>query len=219
MNQKRPDSTEALPTQGARSGLRDLLSIWGPVALLTLAGFVVAWQFVEPAPPRHLVLATGSPDGAYHRFGLRYQDILKRHGIEVELRNTAGSVENLQFLRDKGSEVEAAFLQGGLGPPEAGSGLEGLASLFYEPLWIFQREASDATLTDFAGRRVAIGKPGSGTHAAVQRLIENNELPTTALERLELGGNAAADALLSEQADVACFVASIEAPYIRRLLL
>jgi TRAP-type uncharacterized transport system substrate-binding protein len=199
--------------------LRDLLGIWGPVVLLTLAGFFVAWQFVEPAPPRHLVLATGSPDGAYHRFGLRYREILERHGIEVELRTTAGSVENLDLLLEEGGEVEAAFLQGGLDPTENGSGLEGLASLFYEPLWIFQREANAATVPGFTSRRVAIGEPGSGTHAAVLRLIENNELPTTAFELLELSGNAAADALLNEQVDVACFVASIEAPYIRRLLL
>ncbi len=40
-----------------RSG--DFWKVFGPAIFLTLAGFVVAYQFVEPAPPRHFTLATG----------------------------------------------------------------------------------------------------------------------------------------------------------------
>ena len=61
---------------GSRFG--GLLSIWGPVLLLTAVGFIVAFQFIKPAPPRHLVMATGEPDGAYHRFGLKYREVLAR---------------------------------------------------------------------------------------------------------------------------------------------
>jgi hypothetical protein len=220
MTLKEPQNQTAdeFPTRGSRRTFRDLISIFGPVLLLTIAGFVVAWQFVEPAPPRHLVMATGPLDGAYYKFGLQYREILARHGIELELVNTAGSVENLGLLTDSDSKVDVALLQGGIGSISAAPDLRGLASLFYEPLWIFQHNQVPATVPDFAGHRVAIGEPGSGTQAALRRLLENNELPATAFEVLELSGNAAAEALLNGHADVACFVASTQAPYIKRLL-
>lgn len=205
------------PPSSARFG--DLLSIWGPVLLLTAVGFVVAFQFIEPAPPRHLVMATGATDGAYYRFGLKYREVLERHGVELELRTTAGSVENLELLRDPESGVDVALIQGGVGSKDSPAGLNGLASLFYEPIWFFQREEMPLTVNDFEGLRLAIGEPGSGTHKALDHLIENNELPLTAFEAVELGGSAAADALLNGQVDVSCFVAAIEAPYIQRLLL
>jgi hypothetical protein len=198
---------------------RDFLSTYGLVFLLAIAGFVVAWQFVEPAPPKQLVMATGSPDGAYYRFGLQYREILARHGIELELLNTSGSVENLELLMDPKSKVDVALLQGGVGTNDDASGLTALASLFYEPLWIFKQEPASLTVADFTGRRVAIGEPGSGTLMVMRRLIENNALPTTTFEALELGGDEAADALLNGHADIAGFVASEQAPYIKRLLL
>jgi hypothetical protein len=165
------------------------------------------------------VMATGSPDGAYYRFGLQYREILARHGIELELLNTSGSVENVELLMDPNSKVDVALLQGGIGTKDDASGLTALASLFYEPLWIFRHEPVSLTVADFTGRRVAIGEPGSGTLSAMRLLIENNALPTTAFEALELGGEEAADALLNGHADIAGFSASEQAPYIRRLLL
>jgi TRAP-type uncharacterized transport system substrate-binding protein len=219
MKKQKGPSSDKLQGTGSPRTLRDLLSIYGFAIVLTVAGFIVAWQFVEPAPDRHLVMATGPQDGAYHRYGLRYRDVLARHGIELELLTTAGSVENLELLADPDKEVELILLQGGIGDVADTPGIKALASLFYEPLWIFQREKITTTVPDLTSRRVAIGERGSGTHAAFRRLIENNDLPTTAFHALEMGGTSAAEALLSGQVDVACFVASIEAPYIRRLLL
>lgn len=36
--------------------------IYGPATLVVLAGFAAAYTFVEPAPPRSVIMATG-PDG------------------------------------------------------------------------------------------------------------------------------------------------------------
>ena len=51
---------------------------FAPAVVITLAGFFVAWQFVNPAPPRTIVIATGQPDGAYFQFAERYRELLKR---------------------------------------------------------------------------------------------------------------------------------------------
>lgn len=42
----------------------DFIKIYVPIILLIVAGFVVTWQFVDPAPPKTITIATGSPEGA-----------------------------------------------------------------------------------------------------------------------------------------------------------
>ena len=39
-----------------------------PVILLVALAFALAWHFVQPAPPKHVVIATGSPTGMYYGF-------------------------------------------------------------------------------------------------------------------------------------------------------
>jgi hypothetical protein len=220
LKEQAQQSTSELSGGSRRRSLRDLISVIGPALLLTIAGFVLAWQFVEPAPPKHLAMAVGPMDSAYYRFGLRYRDFLARYGIELNLVNTAGSVENLALLMDPDSDVEVALLQGGIATRGEAPDLKGLVSLFYEPLWIFQREESTPGIKiGFEGLRVAVGPAGSGTQHAVRRLIENYGTPDTAFQAVEIGGSAAAEALLEGRVDVACFVAHWDAPYIQRLLL
>lgn len=71
---------------------RDRLLVFGPALVLAITACVVAINFVKPAPPRRIVLATGRPDDAYHQYGLRYQAELAHEGITVELRATSGAL-------------------------------------------------------------------------------------------------------------------------------
>ena len=90
--------------------LRDRLKFFGPGTLLVVLGFFVAYQFVQPAPPRHIVMATGQPEGSYYHFGEKYRQILARDGLDLELRVTSGALENLRLVET--GEVNVAFLQG-----------------------------------------------------------------------------------------------------------
>ena len=91
---------------------KERFRIFGPAVLVTLVGFVVAYQFVKPAPPKEVTIATGGTEGAYFAFGQRYREILAENGIHLEVRSTAGSVENAELLRNGDSGVEVAFVQG-----------------------------------------------------------------------------------------------------------
>ena len=71
------------------------LRTFGPAILFTVIGFVIAWQFVNPAPQRHIRSATGSEQGAYYLFAQHYREQLAREGIELEILTTNGSIENL----------------------------------------------------------------------------------------------------------------------------
>jgi TRAP-type uncharacterized transport system substrate-binding protein len=88
-----------------------LLKGSGASAILLLLGFVIAYQFVEPAPPSKLTMATGSSTGAYHRYGLALREELFRSGVELELLNTDGSKENARLLTE--GAVNIALIQGG----------------------------------------------------------------------------------------------------------
>ena len=92
---------------------RELALTVGPFVLLAAALLAGAYYFLKPTPPKRVVLATGSDQTAYAAFGKLYQEDLKRHGIEVVLRPTAGSRENLRLLQDPKNDVQLAFVQGG----------------------------------------------------------------------------------------------------------
>ena len=85
-----------------------------PVVAILVIAFWIAFQFVQPAPPRKVVMAGGAEGGAYQDYALQYRDALKSNGIELELRRSAGSVENLKLLMDGNSGVSIGFVQGGI---------------------------------------------------------------------------------------------------------
>src|SRR5437867_1038269 len=145
---------------GTRSRRRSLTA-WAPLLGLTIVGFLVAWRFVEPAPPRHIRIASGSEGGAYYSYANRYRELLAPYGIELEVLRTAGSVQNIALLES--GQVELAMVQGGTGGAVRGKDLESLASLYFEPLWIFYRPHQPIeNLGEFQGQRVAVSPDGSG---------------------------------------------------------
>jgi len=122
--------------------LRYAISTAAPFVLLAVGLLVLAYLVLDPTPPARVTLATGVPQGAYSEFGQRYAQRLKRHGIQVELRNTQGAAENLALLRDPSSGVDLAFVQGGAAEPAADEHLMSLGSMFHEPVWLFYRTDS-----------------------------------------------------------------------------
>ena len=92
--------------------VRDLLATAWPIVLITAVGFVVAYQFVQPAPPRQMTITTGGEAGAYYAYAKRYAALLAAKGITLNILTSAGSVQNLERL--KKSEADIAFVQGGV---------------------------------------------------------------------------------------------------------
>jgi len=207
---------------------RDLLATAWPIVLIVAIGFAVAYQFVEPAPPKTLVISTGSDSGAYYAFAKRYAAILAKSGITLDVRTSAGSVENLERL--KHGEVDVAFMQGGIEPPADPSadgdapgedryaGLRSLGSMYYEPVWVFyQGEKPLNRLHDLAGKRIAVGAEGSGVRGLALQLLEANDIPVD--DKLKpLAGLDAAEAVQQGWVDAAFIIAAPEAPVVQVLL-
>ncbi|QDV83168.1 TAXI family TRAP transporter solute-binding subunit [Planctomycetes bacterium TBK1r] len=216
---------ESLLTEHFRETRRQLrgllLKVWGGGFLVVLFGFALAWFFIQPAPPRTIVMATGSDDGAYHRFAMQYRDYLGRQGVTLELRPTAGSIENYRLL-ESDPEVNLAIVQGGTAP-KSFSGvveIEALASLYFEPLWVFYRgDETLADLRDLRGKTIAIGRSDSGTESIATLLLDENGIDADAgSTRVQVGGRAAAERLKNGQVDVAMFVLSPQSTLVREMI-
>ena len=107
--------------------LRDLLVSAGPLVLLAVALLVAAFWWLDPTPPKRVVLATGPAQSAYDEFGKRYATLLAANGIDVVLLPSDGSSANLQLLRE--GKADVGFVQGGSHDATSGGDNEGLQSL------------------------------------------------------------------------------------------
>ena len=221
-------------TTQERVSTRDLLATSGPFVLLAVALLAIAYWVLDPSPPRRVVLATGPAQGAYAEFGKRYAELLAQHGIRVELRTTEGSAENLKLLRDAGSGVDLAFVQGGAdraGPRRAeeedDADLVSLGSLFYEPVWVFYRDDAARrllgerpfdSLAQVSGWRINIGPHGSGIAVLSERMLEANKLVPAELGLARLPLTPGVVGLLEGELDAMVFVTAPESLMVQMLL-
>ena len=213
---------------------RDLLATAGPILLIALLLLALAYWMLDPTPPNKVVLATGVDQGAYAEFGKRYAEILKAYGVTVQLRSTQGAAENLALLRNANSGVDLAFVQGGAdesvtpNPDDApDDSLVSLGSLFYEPVWLFYREASAQrllkagtlqSLSQLPGWKVNIGAPGSGVPNLMKKLIDANRIDAKTLTLLEQTQTPAVMALLEGSNDALVFASAPESQMVQMLL-
>lgn len=204
---------------------RDLALIAVPAFLLVCLALYAASRYVTPAPPKRVVMSTGAEDGIYHRVGLRYRELLAQQGIDLELRTSNGSAENLARLRDHGTDVELALVQAGLEEHPDPGGLMSLGSVYYEPMWVFYRaggkdgsaRAMDR-LSSLQGKRLAVGAEGSGTRSLALQMLQANNMDGAPTQLLPLSGVNAAMALRRGEVDAVFLVGSAELPAVRILL-
>jgi TRAP transporter TAXI family solute receptor len=200
--------------------LRDLLATVWPLVLITVIGFVFAYQFVQPAPSRQLSISAGTETGAYYAYAKRYAAHLLAKGVTLEVRSSAGAHENLQRL--KNAEADIAFIQGGVQEDLASgeeSQLRSMGSVAYEPVWVFYRHDSRVDeLHLLKGKRIAVGKEGSGSYSLVTRLLEANGIAKHSSGLVQIAGPAAADALRRGEVDAVMIVSTVDAPAVQKML-
>ena len=208
--------------------IRDLIASAGPVVFLIIGLLIAAYWWLDPQPPRRVTLATGPAGSAYAEFGRRYEQAIAANGIEVVLKPTAGSSENLQLLRDGGADV--AFVRGGSADVVADgeAGLTSLGSLFFEPIWVFYRTESartvdrkTSTLTSLAqlkDLRVNVEKAGSGVPEIMDRMLRANRIDPSTMQLSNLDQTPATEALQAGLLDVVVLASAPQSPLVQHLL-
>ena len=93
---------------------RDLLIVALPATLIVVGAIGLTLMLMRPAPPSEIVMSTGTAEGSYHAYAMKYRDILARDGVTLRLWPSGGAVENLRRLSDPSAQVDVALVQAAL---------------------------------------------------------------------------------------------------------
>ncbi len=150
------------------------------------AASVVSLGSAAFAADQFVTIGTGGVTGVYYPTGGAICRLMnkgrKEHGIRCSVESTGGSVYNTRTIRggelDFGvvqSDVQAAAISGTgkFADDGAFEGLRAIFSVHPEPLHVMVRaDAGINSVADFAGKRVNIGNPGSGTRVLAEVLMD-----------------------------------------------
>ncbi len=208
--------------------------LYALIGFLFAGVFAVGLSMSDPPPPAIIRLATGSEGGAYAAFGQRFKARLAELGLEAILVNTKGSLENYRLLTTEDPEqaVDIAFVQGGIREASFPSApgqtadleaipLSSIADLYSEPLWLFFRSDTFADraidrLTEFVGKEINIGPPGSGTQPVAKLLLDLNGIGKESM--MEYSNQDAIAKLQAGEIDALFLITSPMSPNIQMLL-
>ena len=185
---------------------RSLLIVVIAWATIVLAVLYVTYRLVDPLPPRHFAIAAGAAGSGYDNFARQYARILARHGVTLEIRNSAGAVENLDLLRDPASGVQAALTTFGFTQPEDADILYSLGGIFDAAIFIFYRNAEPVThFAQFRGKRLSIGMPGTALRSLMLEVLKATDALDASTQLLDPDYAEAIDALIAGELDVVIF--------------
>jgi TRAP-type uncharacterized transport system substrate-binding protein len=209
------------PTQGKKRpklvaalietfGFSPLLASIVAMFLVGLGGAAILW-LVLSAPPRTLTITSGPPGSSFQRNAEAYQKLLAEEKVTLRIVPSGGSQDNLKRLQDPNSGVDIGFVQGGL-VEEPPPGLVSLGSVANQPLWLFYRgETRISRLSELAGKRIAVGAPGSGTYTLATALLGTNGITGAPTVFVDQEAESAANALVEGKVD-AVFLMGDSAP-------
>jgi TRAP-type uncharacterized transport system substrate-binding protein len=192
----------------------------GLAAILCVVGVVsLAMSYIFPAPPSKIIIATAFKGATFEYYGKRYRERFARANVNLELRETEGSVENLKLLLDPNSDVQIAFMQGGISDAEHAPGLLSLGLAYNNPFWIFYSSTEPLDrLSQLKGKRIAVGPIGSGTRQAAEKILGAGSITATNAIFLPLGGTAAVGAMKDGNVDAVWIASAPDAPAVQQML-
>jgi len=202
--------------------------IYNPLAItaaffaLLMILFGVLWILVPP-PPKSIEMATGFPTGLYYQFGERLKAEVSQDGVELRVRSTGGTIDNLNLLNDPQSGVDFAMVQGGVAKISDYPNLVSIAGMFYEPIWVWYREGAFKSeggqlkiLSQLKGKNISIGNEGSGTLALTQDLLQASGMTEKEFGTQKLKPDEAIAKLSNGELDAVFIVAAAEAPVLKK---
>jgi len=127
---------------------------------------------------RTIVIYSGPAGSHYYEIAIQYVAFLRDKGLTARMVETRGALDNLERLVSENGPA-VGFAQSGIervaDDGDRLAGLTGLASVAFEPLWVFVRDGDAIeSMKELAGKRIAAGPPGSGTRAVTVLLLGDN---------------------------------------------
>ncbi len=189
-----------------------------PFVILVAILFYFTSQFIQPSPKREITIATGSKNGNYYKTALRYKKLLEKDNVKVNVLTSSGSIDNIKLL--KKHKVDIAFIQNGTITQEEVPHIKALASIYYEPLWIFYKNPGYSIdyVIQLITKKISIGPSGSGTKDLAFNILKDNGIADTNSKLLNYSSSKAKDELLKGNIDAMFVVSSYDSPIVKELL-
>ena len=193
----------------------------GAIVFICVVVIVAAFWFIRSAPPDTIIMTSGDEGTSFVRNAEKYKKILAEKGVKLEILKSEGSLENLERLANPAFRVDVGFVQTGVAEGTNTGKLVSLGSVNYLPLYIFYRSSKPFDLlSQFSGKRLAIGEDGTGTQVlALELLALNGIKPGGATALLEMDDDVAHKALQEGKIDAAFMMSDSASSETRRELL
>ena len=222
--------------------LSDIVTLPRVAALCVLLFVCFLIVLTKFSTPLELDFLAGPADSTFYQDALRFQEILERDGVKLNILETQGSVDNVQQLLEA-EKPTAAFVDavGAIkleqeaqpqgfsdDPDDTDSALDRVTSLgaiYLQPMWIFRLVDSDVGgVEEMDGTRLGVGPKGS-TSRLLADLFLRNVVGDVQIELVEIGGadetievDEAIDALRNALVQAVIVVGQPYNPLVDRLL-
>ena len=193
-----------------------LLYLSGLAILIAVAVAVVKLFLL---PPSSIDIAAG-PKGSYlYEIAQKYKVEFEKAGVQVNVMETSGTLENLEHVSHPDKMIEFGFLEGGAADRRDFPSLESLGSIAYAPIWVFYRNdlGSIYDINELKGKRIAIGGISQGIHANALDLLNAVGINSSNSKLSNIGREEALKALHSNQIDAMFYSAPAEDPLVKIL--
>src|SRR5215469_2280752 len=198
-------------------GRRQIFKLTAIVGIVGIAALALI-HFI-PSPPSKIVMAAGFKGASFEYYGRQYQEILARSHVQLELRETAGAIENLKLLQDPKADVQIAFVIGGLSDAKHAPGVLSLGPVNDQPFWIFYSSNQQFDqLSQLKGKRIAIGPIGSATRYMAEQVLGKGGVNSQNATFLPFAGSTADEALKNGQVDAVWIIGVPESTAVQSFL-
>jgi uncharacterized protein len=164
-----------------------------------------------------LGVITGSEKGTYYQFGLNLQTLARANGFNLAVHPSKGSVENVYAVYQR-PRVPLGIVQSDVlafvARVQTDETLKRIAQkiklvfpLYNEEIHLLARRGAVTSFDDLAGKRVAIGREGSGTYLTVRLVFKLSEVAPR--ETVAIDTDEALAALKAGTIDAMFFVAGL----------
>ena len=148
--------------------------------------------------PENLVVAGGEPGGFYLEVSTLLAAALERPGVAGHARAvaTGGSLDNIAELRAGRADFAVALADAAGQAGGDGAEIAAIGKVYENYVHcVVRKDSGIRDISGLAGRRVAVGQPGSGTSLTTPRLLEAAGLGTSADAAPPSAGTAAVEHL------------------------
>lgn len=152
---------------------------WGVLTLGVLLFYeVLLSPGTAVAAKKYLSLGTGNPGGTYYFLGAGFASIFNRHvpGIRVIAESTAAAEENFNLVLRKKMDLAITSCNPVKSAADKNTDFSNIRLIAMghtsDQHWFLRKDSPIKSISDFRGRKVTVGQPGSGTLIMARWVLE-----------------------------------------------